>query len=110
MSQFDVEEAGRVCETIIDRVSQVFVGNRLLLRKLLAAALANGHVLFEDYPRLGEDSAGQGVHSGHRQRDEAGPVHPGRAARRHPGHQGLAAEHGGVPASQGAGVHQRAVG
>jgi MoxR-like ATPase len=35
-------------------VSQVFVGNRLLLRKLLAAALANGHVLFEDYPGLGK--------------------------------------------------------
>ena len=54
MSQIEVEEAGRVCETIIDRVSQVFVGNRLLLRKLLAAALAKGHVLFEDYPGLGK--------------------------------------------------------
>ena len=54
MSQFDIEEAGRVCDEIIDRVSEVFVGNRLLLRKLLAAALANGHVLFEDYPGLGK--------------------------------------------------------
>ena len=54
MREFDIEEAGRVCDTIIDRVSQVFVGNRLLLRKLLAAALANGHVLFEDYPGLGK--------------------------------------------------------
>ena len=54
MSQFNVEEAGRVCDRVIDRVSQVFVGNRLLLRKLLAAALANGHVLFEDYPGLGK--------------------------------------------------------
>lgn len=54
MSELGVEEAGRVCERIIDRVSQVFVGNRPLLRKLLAAALANGHVLFEDYPGLGK--------------------------------------------------------
>ena len=54
MNEFDIEEAGRVCDVIIDRVSQVFVGNRLLLRKLLAAALANGHVLFEDYPGLGK--------------------------------------------------------
>ena len=30
------------------------MGNRVLLRKLLAAALANGHVLFEDYPGLGK--------------------------------------------------------
>ena len=54
MSQIDAEEAGKICEQIIDRVAEVFVGNRLLLRKLLAAALANGHVLFEDYPGLGK--------------------------------------------------------
>ncbi len=54
MNRFDSEEAGRTCELIIDRVSEVFVGNRPLLRKLLAAALANGHVLFEDYPGLGK--------------------------------------------------------
>ena len=54
MSQIDAEQAGKVCEKIVDRVAEVFVGNRLLLRKLLAAALANGHVLFEDYPGLGK--------------------------------------------------------
>ena len=54
MSEFRVEEASRTCELIIDRVSEVFVGNRILLRKLLAAALANGHVLFEDFPGLGK--------------------------------------------------------
>lgn len=54
MSELGVEEAGRVCEGIIDRVSEVFVGSRPLIRKLLAAALANGHVLFEDYPGLGK--------------------------------------------------------
>lgn len=35
-------------------MAAVFVGNKPLLRKLLAAGLANGHVLFEDYPGLGK--------------------------------------------------------
>ena len=39
---------------ILDRVESVFVGNRALTEKLLAAALANGHVLFEDNPGLGK--------------------------------------------------------
>ncbi len=39
---------------ILDRVESVFVGNRGLTEKLLAAALANGHVLFEDNPGLGK--------------------------------------------------------
>ena len=42
------------CNSIIEAVGQVFVGNRLLLRKVLAAGLANGHVLFEDNPGLGK--------------------------------------------------------
>lgn len=54
MNEKRLEEVRLVCEDIIDRVAAVFVGNRLLLRKLLAAALANGHVLFEDYPGLGK--------------------------------------------------------
>jgi MoxR-like ATPase len=39
---------------ILDRVESVFVGSRQLTEKLLAAALANGHVLFEDNPGLGK--------------------------------------------------------
>ena len=54
MNEQQLEEARLSCEHIIDRVAETFVGNRLLLRKLLAAALANGHVLFEDYPGLGK--------------------------------------------------------
>lgn len=54
MNEQQLEEARYSCEQIIDRVAEAFVGNRLLLRKLLAAALANGHVLFEDYPGLGK--------------------------------------------------------
>ena len=54
MNGTDIEKAGLACNHIIDRVADVYVGDRLLLRKLLAAALANGHVLFEDYPGLGK--------------------------------------------------------
>ena len=54
MNGADIEKAGLACNRIIDRVADVYVGDRLLLRKLLAAALANGHVLFEDYPGLGK--------------------------------------------------------
>jgi MoxR-like ATPase len=39
---------------VIDQVGRYFVGRRDILEKLLAAALANGHVLFEDYPGLGK--------------------------------------------------------
>ena len=54
MDERELEEARQSCEHIINRISSAYVGNRLLLRKLLAAALANGHVLFEDYPGLGK--------------------------------------------------------
>ena len=54
MNERTLEEARQTCDQIIDGVGEVFVGNRLLLRKLLAAALANGHVLFEDYPGVGK--------------------------------------------------------
>ncbi len=54
MNEKQLDAARVSCEEIIDRVAEAFVGNRLLLRKLLAAALANGHILFEDYPGLGK--------------------------------------------------------
>lgn len=43
-----------LCKQILESVGSVFVGNPLLLRKVLCAALANGHILFEDYPGLGK--------------------------------------------------------
>ena len=54
MAQITVTEARDYCERIIQAVSKVFVGDAAILEKLLAAALANGHVLFEDYPGLGK--------------------------------------------------------
>lgn len=49
-----IERVKETCDEIIDVVSSFFVGERLLLEKVLAAALANGHILFEDYPGLGK--------------------------------------------------------
>jgi MoxR-like ATPase len=40
--------------SVLDAVGDVFVGDQLILRKQICAALANGHVLFEDYPGLGK--------------------------------------------------------
>lgn len=48
------KKAKKLCDDIIGGIGSVFVGNELMLRKVLCAALANGHVLFEDYPGLGK--------------------------------------------------------
>lgn len=50
----DIEESEEICESIVDGIAGVYVGERVLLKKVLAASLANGHVLFEDYPGLGK--------------------------------------------------------
>jgi MoxR-like ATPase len=50
----NVWEVKEICAKILEGVGAYYVGNRLMLRKLLAASLANGHVLFEDYPGLGK--------------------------------------------------------
>ncbi len=40
------------CTKIIDEISTVIVGKQKVLEQILFAILANGHVLFEDYPGL----------------------------------------------------------
>ncbi len=50
----NVWEVKEICAKILEGVGTYYVGNRLMLRKMLAASLANGHVLFEDYPGLGK--------------------------------------------------------
>jgi len=52
--KLDIPVFRKLCELIVKAVGEVYVGNELLLRKVLCAALANGHVLFEDYPGLGK--------------------------------------------------------
>lgn len=54
MHESQLTEAKHSCSQIVDAVASVFVGHRGLLEKLLAAGLANGHVLFEDNPGLGK--------------------------------------------------------
>ncbi len=51
MNVWDVKD---ICTKILDGINTYFVGNRFMLRKLLSSALANGHVLFEDFPGLGK--------------------------------------------------------
>jgi MoxR-like ATPase len=50
----NLEKACQTCEQIVKAVRGVFVGEEVIMQKLLAAALSNGHVLFEDYPGLGK--------------------------------------------------------
>jgi MoxR-like ATPase len=50
----EFHEFKALSDHIVDSVGAVFVGERVLLMKLLSAALANGHVLFEDNPGLGK--------------------------------------------------------
>lgn len=50
----DFKEMKRTFDQIVKGIADVFVGEEVLLKKLLCAGLANGHVLFEDYPGLGK--------------------------------------------------------
>ncbi|MBN2336396.1 MoxR family ATPase [Candidatus Bathyarchaeota archaeon] len=49
-----VDRVRAISNAILEGLGKVYVGKRMVLRKLLAASLANGHVLFEDYPGLGK--------------------------------------------------------
>lgn len=43
-----------MCKRIIENCLSIYVGDEVLIQKILAACLANGHVLFEDNPGLGK--------------------------------------------------------
>jgi len=47
-----VDEAGQLCQQIIDQVRKVIVGKEPVLERVMLAVLANSHILFEDYPGL----------------------------------------------------------
>lgn len=47
-------KANEKCERIIKLVGSIFVGREEIIEKLLAAVIADGHVLFEDNPGLGK--------------------------------------------------------
>ncbi len=52
MSRMDVSEVAALSERVIDEVERAIVGKRMLLEQIMAAVLAGGHVLLEDYPGL----------------------------------------------------------
>ncbi len=47
-----MDEAGQLCQQIIGQVRKVIVGKEPVLERVMLALLANGHILFEDYPGL----------------------------------------------------------
>jgi len=49
-----VDRVRAISNAVLEGLGKVYVGKRMILRKLLAASFANGHVLFEDYPGLGK--------------------------------------------------------
>jgi len=48
----DLEDVSDISESLIDEVSKAIVGKRSVLEKTLLGILANGNILFEDYPGL----------------------------------------------------------
>jgi MoxR-like ATPase len=52
-----VESLEDVSQRILDEVAKAIVGKRDVLEMILIAVLANGHVLFEDYPGLAKTLA-----------------------------------------------------
>ncbi len=47
-----IDEVSKIGKTLIDEVARHIVGKRGVLQKTLVGILANGHILFEDYPGL----------------------------------------------------------
>ncbi len=56
-----VPEAARVAGLVLDEVEKAIVGKREALRLVLAAVLAKGHVLLEDFPGLGKTLAARSL-------------------------------------------------
>ncbi len=54
MTNLDSAKIRDSCDRVVSQICDIYVGDRQLVEKILAAALANGHVLFEDNPGLGK--------------------------------------------------------
>lgn len=54
MQSMQVDRVRGIASAILESTGRYYVGKKLILKKLLSAALANGHILFEDYPGLGK--------------------------------------------------------
>jgi MoxR-like ATPase len=60
-SDVSVAEASRIAGLVLDEVEEAIVGKREALRLVLAAVLAKGHVLLEDFPGLGKTLAARSL-------------------------------------------------
>jgi MoxR-like ATPase len=49
-----IADVAPLCARVLDEVERAIIGKRPLLEDILAAALADGHILLEDYPGLGK--------------------------------------------------------
>ncbi|UCG03107.1 MAG: MoxR family ATPase [Candidatus Heimdallarchaeota archaeon] len=47
-----IDETSKICNEILTEVSRHIIGKNDVLRKVILAFLADGHILFEDYPGL----------------------------------------------------------
>jgi MoxR-like ATPase len=54
MQAMHVDRVRAISNAILEGLGKVYVGKRNILRKMLSASFANGHVLFEDFPGLGK--------------------------------------------------------
>jgi MoxR-like ATPase len=57
VTHIDVREAGELAGRVLDQVATAVVGKREPLTLVMAAILAKGHVLLEDFPGLGKTLA-----------------------------------------------------
>ncbi|MFW9854058.1 MAG: AAA family ATPase [Candidatus Thorarchaeota archaeon] len=49
-----IEETASQCENILNAIKKHIIGKDEVLRQVMLALLADGHILFEDYPGLGK--------------------------------------------------------
>jgi len=49
-----IPEVSAISQLVIDEIARAIVGKNALLRQIMAACLAGGHILLEDYPGLGK--------------------------------------------------------
>jgi len=52
--KIEITEVASRCESVIAEVEKAIIGKRTLIETMMAAVLADGHILLEDYPGLGK--------------------------------------------------------
>ncbi len=54
MRKLDIKEASEICQKTCSEINQRIIGKESTVKKALISLIANGHILFEDYPGLGK--------------------------------------------------------